>query len=145
MVFFLVDFRWLVGKSPDIGQAHRRMEAIEDGQRHRQMRNDTPLELSIKEHLAGVGFGALDLEGAEGPHGHVADNQKGDHLPARLLFLQTLVVGASAQSVKDEGCLQDDLHHRGRVDHDRQRVLGGDAGYNAKEAENEETGQSDEE
>lgn len=52
--------RWLqfVCPLPDLAQADGRMEAIEDRQRHRHMRDDGPSPQSVEVQLYGMRFGA---------------------------------------------------------------------------------------
>ena len=61
------------------------MEPVEDGQGHGDVGDDGPGPVSAVElDLDGVGVRPVRLEGVDGPHGEVADEQEGHHFAAGL-------------------------------------------------------------
>ena len=81
---------------PDLAEADRRVEAVEDGQRHRHVRDDRPHPLAAVEvDLDGVRVRPVGLQGVDRPHGEVADQEEGHQLPARLGLGNGLVTGES--------------------------------------------------
>lgn len=66
-----------VGALPYLAETNGDVEAIEDGQRHRHVRDDGPRPDSIKVKLRRVDVSSRCLESADRPHGEVAHEQKG--------------------------------------------------------------------
>ena len=85
---------------PNLAEADGRVEAVENGERHRDVRDDRPHPLAAVEvDLDGVRVRPVGLQGVDRPHGEVADQEEGHDLPARLLSHLFLVVCESARGV----------------------------------------------
>ena len=119
---------------PNLGVNDGRMESVENAEGQRDALHDGPRQESVKIHLDGIGFHFLHFEGVDEPEGEVADEEKGDRLPAGLGTVLLCGAHATPRHVRDE-------HHLGRhfddgqeaVDEDEERrlVLGVGVGQSA--------------
>lgn len=75
----MIDFK-LISGLPDIEQANRRVEAVEDGKRHRDVGDDHPSplpeELQVRWPEACVSFD----QSVDEPHRNVCDEQESHNL-----------------------------------------------------------------
>lgn len=74
----------LVTSLPDLGQRHGAMEPVEDAQRQGDPLHNRPSEESVEIKLHRIGNNLLGFKSVDHPHGHIADQQESDHLPAGL-------------------------------------------------------------
>ena len=61
------------------------MEAVEDGERHGHVTDDSPRPEAEEVQLLRVRVRARRLERVDTPHGQVTDQQEGHHLSTRLV------------------------------------------------------------
>lgn len=106
----LVEAR-LVARLPYLRERDRAVEPVEDAEREGDPLHDGPREEPVEIELDRVRHHFLRLERVDHPHGQVADEQEGDHLPAWLATIVLGQVDPSAGHVRDEQHLEDDLGH----------------------------------
>lgn len=95
-----------VAPLPDLAEADGDVEAVEDGERHGDVRDDGPGPDTVVVELGGVGVSTARLESADGPHGQVTDQEESYHFPARFPGELIVVVATAARGVQDEQGLQ---------------------------------------
>lgn len=119
----LVVARWLVGRLPNVDEARRRVEAVEERQRQRHVAQQRPklvacfhksdaayvvvrtTVLTVKVDAIPVRLVRFDLERLHDPHGQVAHNEERNELPTGFARLQLRAPRAPAQSVYNQRCL----------------------------------------
>lgn len=122
----------LVARLPYLRERDRAVEPVKDAERKRDPLHDGPREEAVEVELDRVRHHFLRLERVDHPHGQVADEQEGDHLPAGLAAVVLRQVDPSAGHVRYEQHLEDDLRHREEAgQHDEEVRLVGERGQRA--------------
>lgn len=114
----------LIGGLPDFEEADCRVEAVENGERHGDVRDDGPgpdsEEFEMLRSVLCVAF----VQRVDGPHGHVGDEEEGDEFASRLAARLLHSPASTSTRVQDQQRLQRRLHQRPEVRHQTQaRVL----------------------
>lgn len=99
----------LVAGLPNFGQRNGRMEPVENAQGQGDTLHDGPRQESVELELHRIRLHLLCLERVDDPHGHVADEEEGDHLPARLGAVVFRQVDAAARHIRYEQQLENHL------------------------------------
>ena len=86
------------------------MKAKEYGEWCGDVREDGPAEGTVKVELNWRGFASSSFEGVDAPHAKVANQQKGDHLSARLSTYLVGGQGGSFGGIQNEHRLQCGLY-----------------------------------
>ena len=109
-VYLILEFK---GFFPYFTKANCWMEPIENGQRHRNMGDyrSRPFT-SIKLDLDWMRIRSVSFQRVDGPHGQVANQQKGHHLSSWFSFNLFICASKSTGRIQDKDCLQSGLHQR---------------------------------
>lgn len=138
-------FGGLIGVLPNVDNAHRGVKPVEHHQRDTKVAYDGPQLLPVE--LVSVVLQAVrfHFERLHYPHGHVANDQEGQQLPAGLLPPQFFGVAAAPQPVDDERSLDQDLDHLEHEQRDVGAVVREERRDDADDAVEEERRDADEE
>jgi len=119
-----VDRLEFVSSFPDVEETHRRVEPVEDSERHADVCDDGPGPEAVEVQLHGVRLGPRLLQRVDRPHGQVGHQQEGDQLASGFAADLPGRGAAPARRVQDEHGLAGGLREGGqRRDQHQRRVL----------------------
>lgn len=96
----------LVRRLPDLEQTNRRVEPVEDRQRHRDVSYDSPGPVPEELQMGRPKLRPVLLQSVYGPHRHVGDYEKSHQLPPRLRFGLLRISAPPPPAVQDEDGLE---------------------------------------
>lgn len=97
---------------PNFAQTNGAVEAIENGQRHWNVRDDGPCPQAVEIQLNRMTFGAWLFQRADGPHGQIGHQQKRDNLTAWFFAHMLGGGGIASTGIQDEHGLACGLYDR---------------------------------